>query len=647
MNIQELSINAIKVIGVDAINKAKSGHPGMVLGSAPIAYTLYTQIMNASLKNKQWINRDRFVLASGHASMLLYSTLHLAGYNLSMEDIKAFRQVNSLTPGHPEVHHTDGVDCSSGPLGQGIAHGVGMAMAEAFLGAKYNKEDAELINHYTYVLCGDGDMQEGVTQEAISLAGRLNLKKLIVVYDNNDITLDGPLAMSNTEDTKKRFEACGWNVLKIDGSSVDEIKKAINKAKKATKPTLIIAKTVIGVGSVNENTSKVHGAPLGEDDANQLKEKLGWHYEKFTVPQEVYDHFKDTFAKRGNKAYNKWVKVTKEYQAKYPSLWNEFNKAVNNDYSDVVYPEYAVGTTEATRVSSGKVINAIQSYIPTLFGGSADVAGSVNTKIQGETVFDVNNYSGRNVNYGIREFGMSCAQTGMLLHGGMRPYIGIFFVFADYLKASVRTAALMGVPQINIFTHDSLAVGEDGPTHEPIEQFACFRTIPNTVTFRPAGAIETTYAWRYALENQNGPVNIVLSRQNMTAASSVSYEEFVKGAYIVKKENHHVDKTLIATGSEVNLAVDIANILEQRGLDVRVVSMTSTNLFDKLSKEEQDAIIGTSRDNVYAYELGTTDLWYKYAAHPFGINTFGYSGKFNEILDYIGFTAEKLAGQIK
>ena len=647
MNIQELSINAIKVIGVDAINEAKSGHPGMVLGSAPIAYTLYTQIMNASLKNKKWINRDRFVLASGHASMLLYSTLHLAGYNISMEDIKKFRQVNSLTPGHPEVDHTDGVDCSSGPLGQGIAHGVGMAMAEAFLGAKYNKDGLDLIDHYTYVLCGDGDMQEGVTQEAISLAGRLNLKKLIVVYDNNDITLDGPLAMSNTEDTKKRFEACGWSVQVIDGTTVDSVKKAINKAKKASKPSLIIAKTIIGAGSVNENTSKVHGAPLGEEDASQLKEKLGWHYEKFSVPEDVYNHFKDTFAKRGNKAYSKWVKLTKEYQALYPTLWDEFNKAVAGDYSNIEYPTYPLGTKEATRVSSGKVINAIASQIPTLFGGSADVAGSVNTRIKEESIFDVDNYSGRNVNYGIREFAMSCAQTGMLLHGGVRPYIGIFFVFSDYLKPSVRTAALMDVPQINIFTHDSIAVGEDGPTHEPIEQFACFRTIPHTVTFRPAGAIETAHAWRYAIENKKGPVNIVLSRQNMVTDTDVSYNEFIKGAYIVKKENKKVDKTLIATGSEVNLACDIAKILEQRGLDIRVVSMTSTNLFDKLSVEEQKNIIGTSRDNVYSFELGTTDLWYKYAAHPFGINTFGYSGKFNEILEYIGFTAEKLAEKIE
>ena len=646
MDVQQLSINAIKVVGIDAINKANSGHPGMVLGAAPIAYTLYTQIINASLKDKKWINRDRFILASGHASMLLYSTLHFAGYNISMDDIKAFRQVGSLTPGHPEVNHTDGVDCSSGPLGQGIAHGVGFAMAEAHLAAKFNKEDIKLIDHYTYVLCGDGDMQEGVTQEAISLAGRLGLNKLIVIYDNNDITLDGSLSLSSYDDTKKRFEACGWNVLTTDGTSVDLMKKMILKAKKSLKPTLIIAKTVIGKDSVNEGTSKTHGAPLGEVDAEQIKTKLGWNYDKFEVPEEVYDHFENTFAKRGNKAFRNWRKNAKIYEFRYPTEWAEFTKAVKGDYEGLDYPEFEVGTKEATRVSSGKVINHVASQIPTFLGGSADVAGSVQTKIKTASTFDKDNYTGLNVNYGIREFAMSCAQTGMLLHGGIRPFVGIFFVFADYLKPSVRTAALMNAPQINILTHDSLAVGEDGPTHQPIEQLAAFRTIPNTVTFRPAGAIETTYAWRYALENKNGPVNIVLSRQNMTTDTYIDYDSFKKGAYIVKFENERVDRTLIATGSEVSLALKVAAILEDRGLDVRVVSMPSTNLFDKLSNEEQLNILGTTRENIYSFELGSTDLWYKYAHKPFGIDTFGYSGKFEEILDYIGFNAETLADKI-
>lgn len=646
MNIQDLSINSIKVLGVDAINKANSGHPGMVLGAAPIIYTLYSQIMNASLKDKKWINRDRFILASGHASMLLYSTLHFSGYDISMDDIKNFRQVGSLTPGHPEVGHTDGVDCSSGPLGQGIAHAVGFAMAEAHLAAKFNKDDIKLIDHYTYVLAGDGDMQEGVTQEAISLAGRLGLNKLIVIYDNNDITLDGPLALSNYDNTKMRFEACGWNVLTTDGTSVDLMKKMILKAKKSHKPTLIIAKTTIGKGSINEGTAKVHGAPIGEEDAVQLKEKLGWNYEKFEIPQDVYDHFENTFVKRGNKAFRNWRKNAKIYEFRYPNEWAEFTKAVKGDYEGLEYPEFEVGTKEATRVSSGKVINYIADQIPTFLGGSADVASSVQTKIKHESTFDKENYIGKNVNYGIREFAMSCAQTGLLLHGGVRPYVGIFFVFSDYLKPSVRMAALMNVPQINVFSHDSLAVGEDGPTHQPIEQLTTFRTIPNTVTFRPAGAIETQLAWRYALENKNGPVNIVLSRQAMTTDTYIDYESFKKGAYIVKFEHEKVDRTLIATGSEVSLALKIATLLEDRGLDVRVVSMPSTNLFDRLSKEEQFAILGTSRDNIYSFELGTIDLWYKYAHKPFGIDSFGLSGKFNEILDHIGFNAETLADKI-
>lgn len=645
MDIQQLSINTIKVVGVDAINRANSGHPGMVLGAAPIAYTLYSQIINASLKDKKWINRDRFVLASGHASMLLYMTLHLAGYDITIDDLKNFRQIDSRTPGHPEPGVTDGVDCGSGPLGQGIAHGVGFAMAEAFLAAKYNRDELNIIDHYTYVLCGDGDMQEGVTQEAISLAGKLALNKLIIIYDNNDVTLDGPLGNSNIENTKVRFEACGWNVLTTDGSSVDLLKRMITKAKKSTKPTLIIAKTIIGAGSINENTNKVHGAPIGVDDANQLKARLDWNYADFEVPSDVYTHFENSFQKRGNKAYKQWKKMTKVYEIRYPELYEELEKAIKGDYSvELEIP--SLGTKEATRVSSGKVIQQLAAQIPTLLGGAADVASSVQTKIKSETSFTKDNYLGRNVDYGIREFAMSCAQTGMLLHGGVRPYIGSFFVFGDYLKPSVRMAALMKLPSINYFTHDSIAVGEDGPTHEPIEQLTTFRTIPNTVTIRPANAIETTYAWKYAIENKQGPVNIVCSRQAVATENTVSYENFLEGAYIAKIENNELTHTLIATGSEVNLAFKIASILEEKGHGVRVVSMPSTNLFDKLPKYRQDEILGLPKAQRYSFELGTTDLWYKYADNVFGLDTFGYSAKPNDIVEKIGFSAEKLAEKI-
>lgn len=647
MNIEELSINTIRMLGVDATNNADSGHPGMVLGSAPIIYTLFTKHINALPRKSEWINRDRFVLASGHASMLQYATLHLCGYKVSIDDIKKFRTVGSITPGHPEYHHTDGIDCTSGPLGQGVAHATGMAMAEKFLAAKYNKDNLKVIDHYTYALCGDGDMQEGLTQEAISLAGHQKLNKLIVIYDSNAVTLDGPLSWSFSEDVKGRFVASGWNVIEIDGFNTKMIDDALCEAKTSKeKPTLIIAHTIIGYGSVNQGTNKVHGSPIGYDDAKQLKAKFGWDYPEFTVPEEVYTQYKNTFGKHGKKAYRAWEQTMQDYQTNYPNEYVEFNNAVNGVIPTIDFPNYAVGFKEPSRKSSATAINLIAKNVPYFIGGAADVAGSVNTNIKDGGVFSNENPTGRTINYGIREFAMSCAQSGILLHGGLRTYTGSFLVFSDYYKASMRLACLMKIPAIYVLTHDSIAIGEDGPTHEPIEQVSALRLIPGMTLIRPADANETMMAWKYAIENKNGPVSIVLTRQNITVDGVGSYEEFKNGAYVISKESSKAQYTVLASGSEVNLAIKAQKLLLERGIDVRVVSIPSTNLFNKLSPRKQNAILGNKRNKVIALELGSPDLLYRYASRVIGMTTYGASGKGEDVCAFFGFTPENIADLI-
>ena len=647
MDVSNLSVNAIRILGVDAIAKAKSGHPGMVLGAAPMMYSLFANHLNANPVQTNWFNRDRFVLASGHASMLLYSTLHLCGYDISMNDITNFRQLNSKTPGHPEYLHTPGIDCTSGPLGQGIAHAVGMAMAEAHLAKKYNKPQFPIVDHYTYVLCGDGDLYEGVTHEAISLAGRFNLKKLIVIYDCNDVTLDGPLNLSYQEDTRARFEACNWNVIEVsDGNDLIKFNRALERAKESDKPTLIITHTVIGYGSLNQGTSKVHGAPLADDDIAQLRKFLGWDNNPFFIPDEVYNHFRNTFIKRGITKYEEWNKMFEKYKELYPSESTYLEDSINNVIPPFEYPKFELHYKEASRKTSGTVLNLIASRVSNLIGGSADVAGSTFTDLTKDKFFDVKSYHARNIRYGIREFAMSCAQSGILLHGGIRSFIGVFAVFADYLKPSIRTAALMKLPAIYILTHDSIAVGEDGPTHQPIEQLSSLRLVPNLVTFRPCSAIETTYAWKYALESKDAPTALFLTRQNIEVLSKPSYADFVKGAYIVKDEKDF-DYVLIATGSEVELAYYTSEKLAKEGIKCRVVSMPSTNLFDKLSNEEKENIIGKDYNKRIFVEMGSTMPLYKYAKHVYGIDTFGASGKASDVMEYFGFTVEKLADFVK
>lgn len=642
--IDKLSVNAIRATCIDVVNKAKSGHPGMALGSAPILYTLFTKHLVANPKEPEWFNRDRFVLSAGHASSLLYTMLHVSGYEVSLDDLKSFRQLGSLTPGHPEYKHTKGVDATSGPLGQGIAQAVGMAMAERAVAHQY-PQGKELCSHYTYALCGDGCLQEGLSQEAISLAGHHKLNKLILFYDSNAVTLDGGLDLSFSENVKARFKASEWNVLEVlDGNDVDAIDEAISKAKTSkSKPTLIIVHTIIGYGSEKQGTSKVHGNPLGEEDGAKAKKFYGYDYPAFTIPEEVYSHFKNSFAKRGEEAYKKYLKVVEEYKIKHAGAYKKFEKALSGDVSSYFKkePKFDPSNNDSTRVSSGKALNELYNKVPFLMGGSADVAGSVMTKITDGVNFTPKTPKGRNVNWGIREFEMAAAQNGMLLHGGLKTYVGAFLVFVDYMKAAVRMAALSKLPGIYLLSHDSLAVGEDGPTHQPIEQLAMLRSIPNVNVIRPADARETYAAWQIALESKETPTCLILSRQNLPLLAS-KYKEVQKGAYVISKEAKRLDATIVATGSEVSLAIEAQKELATRGVDVRVVSMPSTYLFDKQEKEYRDEVIGTTKDKVFAVEMLSSFGWYKYADHVMGIDTFGTSAPAKDAIKAFDFTSEHL-----
>jgi transketolase len=644
-NINNLAINTIKFLGLDAINKANSGHPGMVLGAAPLIHILYSNFLTATPKDSLWINRDRFILAAGHASMLTYAMLHLTGYKVGITDLKSFRQINSITPGHPEFAHTDGIDATSGPLGQGIAHAVGMALAEKHLSQIYNKEEFKIINHHTYALCGDGDMQEGVTQEAISLAGQFKLNKLILIYDFNAITLDDVLSVSNSDNVKLRFKAMNWSVLEVaDGNDLEAIEKSIKKARKSLdSPTLIIIKSIIGQGSKNENTSKVHGAPLGEEDTNAIKARANWTYEKFNVPPEVYQHYQDTFTRRGSSSYKKWLKIFTKYSEAYPDLSAQLKRALNRETNLNQLLDFEVGYVESTRNTSNKLINYISSKIPYFIGGSADVAKSVNTTIKDAKWWTRDEIDGKNIPFGIREFAMSGAQSGMLLHQGIMPYVGTFLVFSDYLKPSLRLAALMGLPSIYLFSHDSVAVGEDGPTHQPIEQVPSLRTIPNTVLFRPANAVETSHAWNYAINNKANPVSIVLTRQDVKVDYKPNYSEFIDGAYILNKNDTDYRAVLIATGSEVNLAIKVKQVLASKGIKIRVVSLTSTQLFDKLDAIKKLDIIGNIYNKTFVLEMSTGNDLYRYGKHVIGINEFGKCGKMEDVIKAFNFDEHSIA----
>lgn len=655
METSTLSIAAIRALGIDTINKANSGHPGMVLGSAPAVYTLFTKEMNFYHKQSKWFNRDRFVLASGHASALLYTMLHLSGYQISMDDLKNFRQWNSITPGHPECNLTDGVDASSGPLGQGIPMAAGMALAEKFLATKYNREGYEIVDHYTFALCGDGDMQEGVTYEAASLAGHLSLGKLIVLYDANQVTLDGPLSMSFSEDVKKRYEAIGWQVINVkDGNDINEIQKAIRKGKKELyKPTLIIVNTVIGYGSSNQGTNKVHGNPLGKEDGKNAKLSYGFDHEEFYVPKEVYDDFTNTCIKRGKNRFNKWNRLFKEYENEYPELAKELQRAINGEYSldiEEITKKYTPGFSDATRNTSLQLIQEAAKQNPTFMSGTADLACSTKTDIAGENSFSVENYDGRNLVFGIREFAMVAMMNGITLHTGIKVSSGGFLVFSDYFKAALRMACLMELPIIIPLSHDSIAVGEDGPTHQPVEQLAMLRSIPNVQVLRPADAIETAASWKIAMESSKNPTAIILTRQNVNTMEHTSYEGVCKGAYIIGKEVNKLDAIIIASGSEINLAMEAKTVLLNENIDVRVVSMPSMELFEKQDDSYKETILPKKTRARLAIEMASDFGWHKYVGldgKTMSVNTFGASAPANVVIENYGFTVDNVVKNIK
>lgn len=652
-----LSVNAIRFLGVDAINQSNSGHPGVVMGAAPMGYTLFTRQMHVNPEVPNWINRDRFVLSAGHGSMLLYALLHLSGFkDLSIEELKQFRQWGSKTPGHPEFGHTVGVDATSGPLGQGIAMAVGMAQAERFLASRYNKEGFPIFDHYTYVIAGDGCFMEGVSAEASSYAGLQKLDKLIVLYDSNDINLDGETKDSFTEDVRARYEAYGWNTEFVqDGTDIEAINAAIESAKASGKPSLIEVKTIIGHGAPNkQGTNGVHGAPLGPDETAAARENLGWNHAPFEIPKEVYADFKENTVDRGRQAYDTWVALVDEYKQSYPELGSELARilegkdAVEFQFSD--FPAVENGYSQATRNSSQDALNVIADKVPTFLGGSADLAHSNMTYIKSEGLQDDEHRLNRNIQFGVREFAMGAILNGMSLHGGLRVYGGTFFVFSDYVKAAVRLSALQGLPVTYVFTHDSIAVGEDGPTHEPIEHLAGLRAIPNLNVYRPADARETQAAWYQAVTSKSTPTALVLTRQNLTVEEGTDFDKVSRGAYVVHETAADFDTILLASGSEVNLAVASAKALESEGYKVRVVSVPSTDVFDAQDQAYKEEVLPNAVRRRVAIEMAASLPWYKYVGLDgavIGIDTFGASAPAAKIIEEYGFTVENIVETVK
>jgi transketolase len=658
VNLDVLSINTIRTLSIDAIEKVGSGHPGMPMGAAPMAYTLWTKFMNYNPSNPRWFNRDRFTLSAGHGSMLLYSLLHLTGYNLSINDLKNFRQWESKTPGHPEYGHTPGVDATTGPLGQGIAMAVGMAMAERHLSTTYNRGNFNLIDHYTYSICGDGCLMEGVSAEAASLAGHLKLGRLIVLYDSNDISLDGDLHMSFSESVKGRFEAYGWQVLQVeDGNDVDAIAKALVEAKdNQEQPTLIEVKTTIGYGSPNKGgKSDSHGSPLGKDEIKLVKKQYSWEYqEEFYIPAEVKLHFKE-LQEVSNKKELAWNDLFEKYEEAYPVLAEELKYAITGRLPvgwDEFVPRYQIGKDKlATRSSSGEVLNAIAKKVPQLFGGSADLSSSNKTLMKGEGNFSAVDYSGRNIWFGVREFGMGAAVNGMALHGGVKVFGATFFVFSDYLRPAIRLSAIMKIPVIYVFTHDSIAVGEDGPTHEPIEQLASLRAMPGLSTIRPADGNETAAAWKLAVESKEEPTALILSRQDLPTLvdSETAYEGVKKGAYVISNANN-IDGLLLASGSEVSLAVKAQKALEVEGINVSVVSMASWDRFEKQSAAYKESVLPKNVPARLAIEMGASLGWHKYVGdhgNVIAVDQFGASAPGDKIEAEYGFTIKNIISHFK
>lgn len=652
-----LAINTIRGLSIDAIEKANSGHPGLPMGAAPMAYTLWTRHLNFNPNSHEYFNRDRFILSAGHGSALLYSLLHVSG-SLELDELKQFRQWDSKTPGHPEYHHTQGVEITTGPLGQGFAMSVGMAMAEKHLAAKFNK-DIDVVDHYTYVLASDGDLMEGISHEAASLAGHLKLDKLITLYDSNDISLDGEASKAFSEDIKKRFEAYGWNhILVKDGNDIETIDKAIEEAKGQAGPTIIEVKTIIGYGSPNKSNSNAsHGAPLGEEERNLTFESYNLDPSKhFHVEDEVYDIFNSTMIQRADENEKAWKEKVEQYAEKYPELYKEFEDAMAGKLPEGYeneLPKFELGHKGASRADSGDVIQALSKAVPTLFGGSADLASSNKSNVKNETDFSAENGVGKNVWFGVREFAMAAAVNGMAAHGGLHPYGATFFVFSDYLKPALRLAAIMGLRSTFVFTHDSIAVGEDGPTHEPIEQLAGLRAIPNLNVIRPADGNETRVAWKVAVESNSTPTALVLTRQGLPVldVEESTVEEGVrKGAYVVFETEKAPEYVLLASGSEVSLTVDVAKALEEQGKGVRVVSMPNWNAFENQSKAYQDEILLPHVEKRAAVEMAASLGWHKYVGMNgvvVGIDRYGASAPGDLVVEKYGFTKENVLAEIE
>ncbi len=646
--------NAVRALSMDAVQAAKCGHPGMPMGMAEIALVLWTKHLKHNPKNPDWFNRDRFVLSNGHGSMLLYSLLHLTGYDLPLEELKNFRKLGSKTPGHPECDVTPGVETTTGPLGQGLANAVGMALAEKILAHKFNKPDHQLVNHHTYVFCGDGDLMEGISHEACSYAGTHKLEKLIVLYDDNDISIDGEVSGWFTDDTAKRFESYGWHVIsKVDGHNEAEIDAAIEEAKQSNKPSLICCKTIIGKGSPNKaGTSGVHGAALGEEEVLLTRKNINWNHEPFEIPEEAYEGWNQEDS--GKKYENDWHLLVEAYKEKFTEEFETFNRLVKGDLpkeldsvlENLIKEFEADGTSHASRKCSGMCLDALGPILPELVGGSADLSPSNNTEWKGSSVLTPDS-GGNYLNYGVREFGMSAIMNGMILHGAIRPYGGTFLTFLDYARNAVRMSALMKLPVIYVYTHDSIGVGEDGPTHQPVEHITMLRATPGVFTWRPCDGVETTYAWQHALKSKANPHALILSRQNLPPQTRNDVGAIAKGGYVLKEADQE-DLTIIASGSEVGLAVDAAEILAEDSLSIKVVSIPCTELFDLQSDEYKFEVLGDGPK--LAIEAGQADFWHKYLNQGdlvLGMETYGESAPLEDLLEHFGFTISNVVSKAK
>ncbi|API93610.1 MULTISPECIES: transketolase [unclassified Virgibacillus] len=657
-HVANLSINTIRTLTIDSVERAQHGHPGMPMGAAPMAYSLWKHVMNMNPKNPDWFNRDRFVLSAGHGSMLQYCLLHLAGYDLPLEELKNFRQLGSKTAGHPEFGVTPGVEVTTGPLGQGIPACVGLALAERHLAATYNREGYPIVDHYTYTICGDGDLMEGISYEAASLAGHLKLGRLIVLYDSNDISLDGELALSFSEDIKQRFESCHWQYLYVeDGNDVEGIKQAILEAKaEKDRPTIIEIKTKIGYGAPTiEGKSDAHSDPIGIEEIKRAKAFYKWNYEEdFYVPEGVYEDFR-SIQENGSKKEEQWNELFRQYEQAHPELAVELKRVIAGELPenwDEDLPVYKEGNTLATRASASEVQQALANHFPELVGGSADLNASTKTRLQAFADLTEQDYAGRNISFGVREFAMGAIANGMARHY-LKPFVSTFFVFSDYLRPAIRLSALMGLPVTYVFTHDSVAVGQDGPTHQPVEHLASFRAMPNITVVRPADANETKEAWKIAVAQKDRPTILVLGRQNVPTLKATEEKGQIgvaKGAYVISEAKEAPQGILIAAGSEVHLALKAQDALAAEGIFVNVVSMPSWDLFDKQTEEYKESVLPSSLQARLSIEMGSKVGWKEYTGCKgavMSIDSFGVSGPGEQVIEQFGFTVENVVKNFK